>query len=87
MEEKAWEESVEVPVEERDKFNKWISQKGNYKYISEVLINVLGVTQEEIDKVYDRDPEMMKFTEEIAQEGSRYPLMFIEYEKLYRDVK
>lgn len=86
-EEKAWNESVEVPVEERDKFNKWINRKGNYEHISEVLRNVLGVDQEEIDKVYDRDPEMMKFTEEIAQEGSRYPLMFIEYEKLYRDVK
>lgn len=88
VEDKAWEESVEVPVEERDKFNIWINREGNYEHISEVLRNVLGVDQEEIDKVYDRDPEMVDFTQEIVDEGMKNIFLTdYEFKSLYRKVK
>lgn len=88
-EDKAWEEAVEVPVYYRNKFNIWHDKKNNYEQISEILREVLGVTQEEIDKVYERDLEMMGFTREIAEDGTRgkYELSNYELKELYRKTK
>ena len=86
-EKKAWDEAVEVSPELTNKFNAWIGQKGNYERISEILIETLGVTQEEIDEVYGRDAEMMDFTREIAEQGSNFTLSDYELKELYRKTK
>ena len=86
-EEKAWEEAIDVPDDLCKEFNTWIGQKGNYEHISEVLKKVLGITQEEIDKVYHHDLDMMAFVNEIAEEGSNFKLTSYEMEELYRNTE
>lgn len=85
-ENKAWEEAVEVSAEDTKIFDTFYDKKGNYKIISNVLKNVFDVTQEEIDKIYDRNPEMLEFTREIAG-AVRYEISDYEVRELYRKVK
>lgn len=85
-EDKAWEEAVEVSTEDTKIFDTFYNKKGNYQIISNVLKNVFGVTQEEIDKIYDRNPEMLELTKEIAS-TARYEISNYEMRELYRKVK
>lgn len=83
-EDKAWEEAVEASAEDTKIFDTFYDKKGNYQTISNVLKSVFSVTQEEIDKIYDRNPEMMEFTKELAV---HYKISDYEVCELYRKVK
>ena len=63
---KAFEEAVEVPYDLMVKFNSVYDKKGNYTDVCEILKTVFDVSQEELDKIYEHDPEMIEKTREVV---------------------
>ncbi len=62
---KAFEEAVEVPYDLMVNFNSVYDKKGNYADVCEILKTIFDITQEELDKIYEHDPEMIAKTKEI----------------------
>ena len=63
---KAFEEAAEVPHNLMVKFNSVYDKKSNYVDICEILKAVFDVSQEELDKIYEHDPEMIAKTQEVV---------------------
>lgn len=73
---KAFEEAVEVPNDLMVRFNKVYYKKNNYADVCEILKAVFDVTQEELDEMYEHDPEMIAKTQEVmvfCSEGTIIP--------------
>ena len=62
---KAFEEAVYVPNDLMVKFNKVYYKKNNYADVCGILKKVFNVTQEELDEIYEHDPEMIAKTREV----------------------
>ena len=61
----AFEEAVEVPHDLMVKFNSIYNKKNNYADVCEILKTVFDVSQEELDEMYEHDPEMIAKTKEV----------------------
>lgn len=66
-EDQAWEEAVDVPQELMVRFNSIYSKKNNYQDVCEILKTVFDVSQEELDKIYEHDPEAIERTKEVIK--------------------
>ena len=64
-EDQAFEEAVEVPHDLKVKFNSIYNKKNNYADVCEILKTVFDVSQEELDEMYEHDPEMIAKTKEV----------------------
>ena len=64
-EDQAFEEAVEVPHDLMVKFNSIYNKKSNYADVCEILKTVFEVSQEELDEMYEHDPEMIAKTKEV----------------------
>ena len=64
-EDQAFEEAVEVPHDLMVKFNSIYNKKNNYADVCEILKTVFDVSQEELDEMYEHDPEMIAKTKEV----------------------
>ena len=64
-EDKAFKEAVEVPHDLMVKFNSVYNKKGNYADVCEILKTMFDITQEELDDIYEHDPEMIAKTREV----------------------
>ena len=64
-EDQAWEEAVDVPNDLMVKFNKVYNKKNNYADVCEILKAVFDISQEELDEMYEHDPEMIAKTKEV----------------------
>ena len=64
-EDQAWEEAVDVPNELMKRFNSIYYKKNNYKDVCEILKTVFDVSQEELDEIYEHDPELVAKTQEV----------------------
>jgi len=86
-ENKAFEEAVDVPNDLMAKFNSIYDKKKNYSGISEILKKVLNVSQEEIDKIYEHDPELIKKTKDVIKFCTDRKVSDYEFEKALNKVK
>ena len=64
-EDKAFKEAVEAPHDLMVKFNSVYNKKGNYADVCEILKTMFDITQEELDDIYEHDPEMIAKTKEV----------------------
>lgn len=85
-EEEIWEKAVDVDDNVRKIFESWCKKNNNYHVISDILKKNLDVTQEEIDKAYDRNPELVEYVKSVV-EASGSKLDNFEIRILYRKAK
>jgi len=64
-EDQAFEEAVEAPHDLMVKFNNIYNKKNNYADVCEILKTMFDVSQEELDEMYEHDPEMIAKTKEV----------------------
>lgn len=87
---KAFEEAADVSDELTAKFNKVYNKRDNYTDICEILNTMFGVSQEELDDIYDRDPEMVKKTQDVMNfclDGRTTLLPSYYFRKTYQKVR
>ena len=85
-EEKAYDNAIKVSVELNKKFNTFYDKKGNYDDVCSLLKEVFhGITQNDIDKAFDRDNRMLDITDRCINEYSKDVFQW-HYRDIYQDV-